>query len=321
MTEAMSRWLVMGLLTQIGRRATWILASGIFLGVAVPALAAMARPLLTASIFVLLVATVLRLDVTALARAARRPWLLLFAVAWVLVGAPLVSWPVLLAAGVDGFLGEHLLLTAASAPIVSTVAFALFLGLDAALVLAVACIATLLVPFTLPGVATALLGLTLPLDALALWFRLIALIGGAVLFAAVARARCGTAWLQRHAGALDGVAVTALVCFGLAAMDGVTATVQSDPALAFSFAVGTFALALGLMVVGTLVFLPHGRHVALSMGLVSAFNNFGLVVAGMGASASPSTVVYLGIAQFPIYVLPLLMKPLVPCLLGNARLR
>jgi BASS family bile acid:Na+ symporter len=295
----------------LGRHATWFLATGIFLGVAIPPLAALARPLITPAIFLLMLVTLLRIDPTALRAAFRRPLLLAATVAWVLVLMPLALWPALEGLGIAPFLADHLLLTAASAPIVSVVAFALLLGLDAAFALAVGVVATVLVPFTLPLLAGVLLGLDLPISAQALLLRLVLLIGGAAVLATLVRRGAGEARVARQAPLLDGLAVVALLAFGLAVMDGVTLTALERPGFALACVAATFALSSVLMAAGTLLFVGMDRRTALTVGLLSAFNNFGVVVAAMGASATDATVVYLGIAQFPIYLLPLALKPLV----------
>ncbi|MFW5678669.1 MAG: hypothetical protein ACOC3D_00245 [Pseudomonadota bacterium] len=299
------------LLGGLGRRATWFLAAGIFVGVIVPPVADMARPLLTPAIFLLMLVTLLRIEPASLRAAFRRPWRLAVAVAWTLLAMPVVLWLVWQATGIDGFFADHLLLTAASAPIASAAAYALLLGLDAAFALAVCVVATSLVPFTLPLLAAVLLGIDLPLSPIDLWLRLLLLIGGAGVLATLIRRRAGAAWVKERAPVFDGLVVVAMVAFGLAVMDGVTPRAIVDPGFVVLCVVATFGLAIAFMIVGTLLFAWLDRGTALTVGLLSAFSNFGVVVAAMATDAPASTVVYLGIAQFPIYLLPLAMKPVV----------
>lgn len=287
------------------------LAAGIFLGVLVPPLAAAARPLLTPAIFLLIVVTVLRLDPGALAASLRRPLPLALAVAWILVGAPLVVVAVATLAGGHGFLVDHAVLVAASAPVISAVAYTVLLGLDTAFALAVGVIATALVPFTLPVLAGVLLGVDLALEPLALLARLVGLIGGATAVALLLRRRWGEAALASRGPLIDGVAVLAMLTFGLAVMDGVTAAALGRPAFTLTALVTVFALAIGLNLAGTLLFAAFGRRLAMTVGLMSGFKNFGVVVAAMGAAADDLTVVFLGLVQFPIYVLPSALRTLV----------
>ena len=294
----------------IGRQATRFLAVGIFLGVLVPPLAAAARPLLTPAIFLLIVVTVLRLDPAAVAASLRRPLPLALAVLWVLLGAPLVVVPVAALVGGDGFLVDHAVLVAASAPVISAVAYAVLLGLDAAFALAVGVVATALVPFTLPVLAGVLLGVDLALEPAALLVRLVLLIGGASAVAVLLRRWWGRERLARRGPLVDGVAVLAMLTFGLAVMDGVTAAALGRPLFTATALVVVFALAIGLNLVGTVLFAPFGRRLAMTVGLMSGFKNFGVVVAAMGAAADDLTVVFLGFLQFPIYLLPVALRTL-----------
>ena len=292
----------------IGRQATRFLAVGIFLGVLVPPLAEAARPLLSPAIFLLIVVTVLRLEPAAVAANLKRPVPLVLAVLWVLAGAPLVVVPVSAALGADGFLADHAVLVAASAPVISAVAYAVLLGLDAAFALAVGVVATALVPFTLPLLAGVILGVELALDPAALLVRLLLLIGGASLVAVGLRQRLGAVRLRARGPLIDGVAVLAMLTFGLAVMDGVTLAALERPGFTARAVAVVFALAVGLNLAGTLLFAPFGRRLAMTVGLMSGFNNFGVVVAAMGAAADDVTVVFLGLVQFPIYLMPVALR-------------
>jgi BASS family bile acid:Na+ symporter len=102
-----------------------------------------------------------------------------------------------------------------------------------------------------------------------------------------------------------------MLTFGLAVMDGVTAAALGRPAFTLTALVTVFALAIGLNLAGTLLFAAFGRRLAMTVGLMSGFKNFGVVVAAMGAAADDLTVVFLGLVQFPIYVLPSALRTLV----------
>jgi BASS family bile acid:Na+ symporter len=104
--------------------------------------------------------------------------------------------------------------------------------------------------------------------------------------------------------------VVAMLTFGLAVMDGVTAAALGRPGFTATAVALVFALAVGLNLAGTLLFAPFGRRLALTVGLMSGFKNFGVVVAAMGPAASDLTVVFLGLVQFPIYLLPVLLRRL-----------
>jgi BASS family bile acid:Na+ symporter len=271
-------------------------------------LAETARLLLTPAIFALIVATVLRLDPAVVAAGWRRPLPLVLAVAWILAGAPLTVALVAAVAGLDGFLVDHAVLAAGSAPVISAVAYAVLLGLDVGFALAVGVAATALMPVTLPLVAGLLLGVELPLEPAALLGRLALLIAGASLVALALRRYWGGAVLARRSALIDGVVVLAMLSFGLAVMDGVATTALDRPGFTTAAVATVFVLALGLNLAGTLVFAPFGWRLAMTVGLMSGFKNFGLVVAALGVEADALTVVFLGLLQLPIFVLPVVLR-------------
>ena len=57
----------------LGRQARWALPAGVFVGIALPDLAALLRPLLTLAVIGTLTAALLRLDWNRLAEGLRRP--------------------------------------------------------------------------------------------------------------------------------------------------------------------------------------------------------------------------------------------------------
>jgi hypothetical protein len=75
---------------------------------------------------------------------------------------------------------------------------------------------------------------------------------------------------------------------------------------------------LGLIVLVTcaliglsvLVFIRIGLDRALVIGLGNGFRNIGLVMATLGASLPEMAWFYFAMSQFPIYILPVLLKPL-----------
>src|SRR5690606_40137318 len=82
------RMTVPGLFGFLGRQARWALPAGVFIGIALPGLAAMLRPLLTVAVIGTLTAALLRLDWARLAGAAKRPALPAAIATWQLVLSP-----------------------------------------------------------------------------------------------------------------------------------------------------------------------------------------------------------------------------------------
>jgi BASS family bile acid:Na+ symporter len=59
-----------------------------------------------------------------------------------------------------------------------------------------------------------------------------------------------------------------------------------------------------------LVFMRFGIDRSLIIGLLTAFRNLGVVMAALGSTLPELAWFYFALAQFPIYLLPALVKPL-----------
>jgi hypothetical protein len=100
-------------------------------------------------------------------------------------------------------------------------------------------------------------------------------------------------------------------------MDGVADHFRADPPLVVKLMALAFALALGLIAITALVFLRVGRARALAIGLIAGNRNIGLMLAATGFMVPDVAWLYFALAQFPIYLLPHLLKPLARRLAAN----
>jgi BASS family bile acid:Na+ symporter len=303
----------------LGANGTRVLAAGVFLGLAWPQLATWMAPLLAPSVFVLLTAALVRLDWSAARRQAARPWTALLLVGWLLVLSPALTAVLVAGLPLPPGLATALVLMAAAPPITSAIAFALILGLDAALTTVATFAATLLVPIVLPAVAFWLLGVALDMDAGAFVLRLAILAGGALVAAAVIRAAVPRAALAAGAARIDGVAVAALLVFAVAIMEGVTAAAIERPDHVGFVALLSFAANLVLQAAGAAVFWWRGREAALAAALCSGNRNMGLLLAALSAGAGGDVALYFAVGQLPIYILPWALRPLYRWLRTVAR--
>jgi len=104
--------------------------------------------------------------------------------------------------------------------------------------------------------------------------------------------------------------VIAMFLFAVAAMDGVADHFLSRPLLVIGLTLAAFALALGQIAVTALVFARAGRSRAFAIGLIAGSRNIGLMLAATGFLVPDIAWLYFALAQFPIYLLPHLLKPL-----------
>lgn len=294
----------------LGRHATGFMAGGVLLGLVVPPLATLAQPLLVPTLLIPLTLALVRLDWSAAAAWRHRPALVALLVAWLLGVSPILVWLATLPLVAVGFpppLQIALVLMAASSPIVSSVAIALIVGLDAALAIVAVLIATALVPLTLPALAQALLGVTLAFGIGTFMLRLALLVGVAFAAAWLLRRLVPAAALTRHRDLLDGLTVVNLVLFGLAIMNGVTAFAIARPGYAATALIAAYAFNLALQVAGYALFTHLGRRSALAVALASGNCNMGLVLVALQGQAAYEVIVFFALAQIPMYTLPALL--------------
>lgn len=300
----------------LGRNGTQVIASGVFLGLLVPGLSPLFTPLLVPAILLPLLIALLRLDASRLRALARAPLALLALLLWLLVLSPLLVRLALAPLAIDPPLSAYLVSNAACAPLLASGALALLLGLDVTLALTATVAATLLVPFTLPPLALGLAGMEVPMASHELALRLALLIGGCALVAALLRIRPGAAFFAARAVELDGLAVLALVAFSVAVMGEVREALRAAPGDVLTMLLAVFALNMGLQLSGSLLAWRSGARTALTVGLLSGNNNIGIVLAALADRAPESLLVYVALAQFPIYLLPILQKRLYRRLLS-----
>ncbi len=297
-------------LAWLARRATTLLAAGVFTGLLLPDAAALLRPLLTPAVWGLLLLALLRIDWTEVLRQARRPGPALLIVVWLLIACPALMAGVVAVLAPPPGLATALVLVAAVPPIISAPAIAVLLGLDGALALLVMVVATLAAPLLLPVTGVALFGLGLQLSIADLMLSLLAFIGTAVAVATVLRHGLGPSRLRRAATGLDVAAVLLLLTFAIAIMDGVADRLLADPAWVLTVAAAAIAVNLALQGAGGLAFAWLDRRRAVTTAFISGNRNMAVVLAVLPAGGHADVFLYFAMAQIPIYVLPALLAPL-----------
>jgi hypothetical protein len=310
-------------LAWVGRQGTRAVAASVFAGLLLPPLAALLKPAVPAAIVALLALAFLRVEAGALRAQLARPALTVAAAAWIMLAVPaLIGTALALLRVGEALPAVHLalLLQAFAPPIMAAPAFAALLGLDAALVLATLMLCMAATPLTsiaftaiflaAPGPLAGEADAVLTLSPLALGIRTAAVLAGAALTAAVIRRTMGEPWLRRQRERIDGLNVIVLLIFAIAVMDGVTARLIAQPGLVIGLTLVAFALALAIAALTALVFVRAGRRRALALGLATGLRNLGLMLAATGGAVPEVTWIYVGLAQFPIYLLPQLLQPL-----------
>jgi len=300
----------------LGQHATLFLAGGVLLGLLLPPLASLFRPMLIPGLLIPLIIALVRLDWGALAAYARRPGLVGFITVGLLLASPVLMWLALKAFTLPAALVQGLTLMAAASPIVSCAAISLILGLDAALAVVVIVVTTALIPFTLPTVALWLLGLEIAIDLPTFMLRLVLMVGGAFAAALLVRRLVPREKLEANARMLDGASVATLVMFALAIMDGVSAVALARPGYVLLVTLSAFCANLVLQCLGTLAALRLGMRSAITVGLLTGNCNMGLVMVALADKADFDVIVFFAMAQIPMYMLPALLRPVYRRLLA-----
>ena len=307
-------------LSLAGRHGTLVAAASVFVGLAIPGLAAACKPYLGEAIVVMLTLAFLRVDPNELFHHFTRPGLVALATLWAMLLVPTVLGIGFLAFGLDQSMPGlyFMLVLQMSAPgLMSSPALAALLGLDVALTLATLIVSTAITPLTASLFTHVFLGTALA-SPFGFGLRLFLIITGCALAAAIIRHVAGPTFIAAQRERIDGLSVIAMFMFAVAAMDGVADHFRSNPLLVIELTALAFALALGLIAVTALVFLRAGRARAFVIGLIAGNRNIGLMLAAASGFAVPDVAwLYFALAQFPIYLLPHLLKPLVRRLSAN----
>jgi BASS family bile acid:Na+ symporter len=203
-----------------------------------------------------------------------------------------------------------MILQAAAPPVISAPTLAALMGLDAALSLAALIVCTALTPLTAPIFATLFVGPAMAISPVALGAKLLALLAGAAIVATLVRRFGGKEWVARQSERIDGLSVISLFFFAVALMDGVLVAILNEPMKILGLTVLSFALSLGLAALTAFVFARLGRGQALALGLAAGNRNMGLMLAAAGTAVPDLTWLYFAVAQFPIYLMPAMLKPL-----------
>ncbi|TYC52369.1 sodium:proton symporter [Rhodobacterales bacterium] len=298
----------------IGKHGTGALAVSIFIGLALPSLSGYLRPYLTVAVFSLLTLAFLRADGRAIRTRLRHPALLCAGLVWMMIGAPLLTYAVIEIAGLRAY-GPDLVLalyiSTAAPPVMAAPAFIYLLGLDATLSLALAVAALIVTPLTAPFVGELILGAALPLSVGGLAKQLSFLLAGAFLLAFLFRKIAGDERLSRCTMHISGLNVILLLLFAIAAMDGVAASFATKPFFTLGLTAVTFLLAFAQIGLTLLIFIPATREDAYAIAHTCGTRNMGLMVAAFGGTLPEFTWLWFAVGQFPIYMLPMVLKPFV----------
>jgi predicted Na+-dependent transporter len=308
-------------LVWLGRQGTRAVAASLFLALAFPSLAAWCKPIVPEAIFALLILAFLRVNPRELRGHFAEPTLVLVATMWTMLIVPAGLGVAFALAGVPDRLPQlyvGLMLQSVAPPIMSAPAFAALMGLESALSLATLIAGFAVTPLSASVLAQLFLGAATRLSPLGLGLRLLLILAGSALSAALIRRIAGAGWIDRQRESIDGLSVVTLFVFAVAVMDGVGIGLLTRPWVMIGLTTLAFVLALGLTALTTIVFARVGWGRSLALGLACGHRNLGLMLAATGGTIPDLSWLYFGLAQFPIYLVPQLLQPVARRLRATA---
>jgi len=304
----------MSVLAWLGRQGTWAVAALLFLGIAVPPIDALLKPFVTEAIFVLLCVAFLRADPMALRTYLGGPGIILAAAGWTTIVIPALLGATFLGLGLAERSPDLLLalmLQVVASPMMAAPAFAALMGLDSHLVLATLVVGSALIPVTAPLLALAFIGPALALSPLLLGLKLFAILAGSALVALTLRGIVGLTAITRYKDEIDGVNILVVFVFVAAVMEHVAARFIARPLAMMGLGALAFLVYFAVLGLTVIVFAAAGRERAFALGLMASQRNMGLMLAATGGALPDVAWLYFALCQFPIYLSPLLLKPLV----------
>jgi bile acid:Na+ symporter, BASS family len=307
----------MMILEFLAQKATRVFLVALAVGILVPPLASLFKPVLSGAVWLVLCLSMLRTDWQALAIYFRRPAYLIAGILFILVVSPLLMWGVVSISVLTPGLMAALILMAAAPPITASSALGYLLNLDGGFNLLLLIICTLLLPLSLPVMAISVAGVELSVDETAMATRLAILVCSAAVVAVLLRKAIGPARIMHQAKRIDGAVVVILIVFAIGLVDGVTYRFLEQP-LRVGLIIGlSFIANLGLQICAVVMFLPFGKVRALTVALAAGSCNMALVLAVLPADADADIPLYFALAQIPIFTLPALLTPVYRMLLGK----
>jgi hypothetical protein len=301
-------------LAWLGRQGTRAIAALVIIGIAVPPLGELLRPLVPEAVFLLLCTAFMRVDLSALRAYLRRPGLVLGATLWTVVAVPAIFGVVGVSTGLDAaspdlFLG--LMLQGVASPMMAAPAFAALMGLDATLVLVTLVGSTALTPVSAAVFMHFFIGSGSALSPVNLGVRLFFMLAGSAAVAALLRRVWGYQAIRRRKNEIDGFNIIVLFVFVAAVMSGVAASFLAAPAYVLLLTMLAFAVFFAILGATMLLFIRIGKARAFALGFMAAQRNMGVMLAATGGAVPELTWLYFALSQFPIYLSPQLLKPLI----------
>ncbi len=284
-----------------------MLAASIFLGVLFPSLASLSGPLLFPTIFLLFFFAVLQVSFADAVTAAVRNKACVLILLWQLVLLPLLA-ALLLRPVLAGDWYVFTLVALCTSSITATTALAKIFSLNDAMALSVCILGTLIMPAPLYIMLTYFAGLEVTIDLTVYASRIVIFILVPFLLVWWFRKALSVFTSTMLVPHTPTIVLILLMIFGLSVMDGVRAMMNDAPMHLLLLVVQAFAISLVVQLLTYTGLLFLGVHDAKTACLLCAYRNMGIVAAITGSALGENFLIFLGVWQLPMYVLPWLLR-------------
>jgi BASS family bile acid:Na+ symporter len=210
------------------------------------------------------------------------------------------------------------MLQAVASPMMAAPALAALMELDATLVLVTLVTSTALIPFTAAFFAHVFVGPVLTISPLVLGAKLIAILAGAALVGITLRRLFGLLAIERHKEKINGLNILVLFIFVAAIMESVGTRFLAAPMMTIALTALAFIMFFAILFLTTLLFMSSGMERSLALAFMASQRNMGLMLAATGGALPELTWLYFALSQFPIYLSPQMLKPIVHKILTQA---
>jgi BASS family bile acid:Na+ symporter len=299
-----------------GQNGALVVIAGVLIGLGVPLLSNLARPLLPVAIFIFTFGSFLKFDAKTIGSEVAHVQRNVLMVLWATFGIPLIMFVIIVVTRPGPELTQGLLFWALVPASPACVAFAAILRLNIPIALMATVIGTAASPFYIPALAASLGGYHLDIDPLETCAELVFLIGGAFLVSVVAKRFAG-AFIRENPEAMTGIAVFAMFLAGMGSMRGMQAHLLERPETSLAFVAMAYLLLFGAEIVGTALFWRYGRTAALTAGLVSGTRTITLAWVVLGDRVLPLADLFLAASMIAKYTAPGLTKWLLTRIIAS----
>ena len=133
--------------------------------------------------------------------------------------------------------------------------------------------------------------------------------------AGVIRRAAGADAISRYKAEIDGINIIVMFVFVGAVMENLLNNLIADPVWVLGLAALAFSFCFGVLGVTIAVFAWSGRPRAFALGFMASQRNLGLMLAATGGVLPDVSWLWFALSQFPIYLAPQILKPVVRRLL------